>query len=315
MAIRFLGLEKTDVGTPFPQKLHPRLYELLVDCHKTSQVFCDSIEMALGSKKLYLNVVTSPRENKRGAILVLQDKSIQSKVLQMRQNFIANASHELKTPIAIIYGFGELLQENQDLPKKTVQEIIDKIVRNCNRMTKIIKNLLTLADIENLPLSRITQCDVSELIKSCTNTLQTLYPEARVLLIYNENDALQIACDSDLIEVALSNLLDNAAKYSKAIPEISIVIEKIPSYVKIQVRDQGIGIPQHDLEHIFQRFYTVNKIESKKKGGSGLGLSIVETIVEKHFGKVYAESELGVGTTFTMLIADNIEQRQAGYVS
>ena len=311
MAIDFLGLTKNDIDLPFPQSLHPRLHELLFDCYKNSKLLFDTVEITNGSKKLSLNVICSPREYKRGVILVLQDKSLQSKMLQMRQNFIANASHELKTPITIIKGFAELLKENPDLPTEKILDCLDKIVRNCNRMTKIISNLLTLADIENLPLSRIGPCNIIKLIKDSTNTIQTIYPESNVSFTFNEQERLEIACDADLIEVAVSNLLDNAAKYSKSAPDISICVEKIPSYIKIQVKDRGIGIPQHDLEYIFQRFYTVNKIESKKKGGSGLGLSIVETIMEKHFGKVYAESELGFGSTFTMLIADDIEQRKS----
>ncbi len=316
MAISFLGLDKSPAGQFFPKTAHPKLFELLERCRSSSQVVNDAIEISLYDKKCYLNVVASPRasraypkERHRGVILILQDKSIHYKILQMRQNFIANASHELKTPITIIRGFAEMLEDNPDLPKETIADIVNKIVKNCHRMTKIIRNLLTLADIENLPSSRLATCDLLDLTKTCKNTLLSLYPHVHVSMNYEVDRRYDLFADSDLLEVAIMNLLDNAAKYSKQDPEIAISIEKIPSYIQLRISDNGIGIPKQDLENVFQRFYRVNKTESKKHGGSGLGLSIVETIVEKHFGKVYAESVLGQGSTFTVLIADDVEKR------
>jgi signal transduction histidine kinase len=98
--------------------------------------------------------------------------------------------------------------------------------------------------------------------------------------------------------------MDNAAKYTHQAPKISLFLERINGYIQIKIQDNGVGIPRSDIEHIFQRFYRVNKTQSKKLGGSGLGLSIVETIVEKHFGTITVESEVGKGSTFTIKIKD-----------
>lgn len=322
MALGFLGLDRSIIGKPFPAHLHPISYELLTSCHKEKQFFNASCEIIKDNKKLHLNMVSSPRENATeangGAILVLQDKSIHYKILEMRKDFIANASHELKTPITIIRGFAETLQDNPDLDKEIVRDITEKLVRNSHRMTKIIKNLLTLADIENLPHFRLQRTSLIELSESCIHTLLATHPKANVTICKLGNalpdETFTVDADPELLEVALMNLLDNAAKYSKDIPQITISLEKYSDtgQTKLSVKDSGIGIPEIDLEHIFQRFYTVNKLESKKKGGSGLGLSIVETIVEKHLGKVYVESVPGEGSTFTMLIPNDLGVRLRG---
>ncbi|MBS0654276.1 MAG: ATP-binding protein [Verrucomicrobia bacterium] len=229
--------------------------------------------------------------------------------IESLKEFVANASHELKTPLTIIRGFAETLKENPDLQKETVAEIVDKIVKNCNRMTTTVHNLLTLADIENLPCSRVLPCNLTTLAAVCRNNLQSLYPEVKLVIDYVEEYDFEIAADSELLEVAIMNLIDNAAKYSLKQPTIWLHFERVPGFIKVVIKDNGIGIPEKDLGLIFQRFYTVNKIESKKKGGSGLGLSIVKTIVEKHFGTISVESVVGEGSTFTMLIADDIDTR------
>lgn len=226
--------------------------------------------------------------------------SMHYKIIDMKKEFIANASHELKTPITIIRGFAETLHDNPSLPQQTTLEITDKIVHSCERMTRIIRNLLTLADIENIPRSRAAPCDLVELARECRSTLMAVQPKATVEIVYNEALEFVIEADEALLEVALMNLLDNAAKYAKCDPVITIHLEQADTTVSLSVKDNGLGIPESDLERIFQRFYRVNKMYSKKIGGSGLGLSIVETIVEKHMGKVFVTSLLGEGSTFTM---------------
>lgn len=300
MALRLLGLDRNDLGKRFSPHLHPRYFELLSQCHQEGNLVTDALQVTHNDQTLFLNILVCPRENKRGAILVLQDKSIHYKILEMRKEFIANASHELKTPITIIRGFAEALHDNLSLPRETIVEITEKIVHSCERMTRIIKNLLTLADIENIPRSRIAPLDLVELACQCRSTLLAVHTLATVELVYDEASDFTIMADEALLEVALMNLLDNAAKYAKEFPKIEIIILQQEDFIKISVKDNGIGIPESDLERIFERFFRVNKMYSKKIGGSGLGLSIVETIVEKHGGKIYVESLLGQGSTFSL---------------
>jgi len=300
-ALQFLHLERSYIGTPFPSHIHPKCHSLLCKCIDEKKCLNGEVQVFHEGKSQHLNIVASPRVQQGGAILVLQDKSIHYKILEMRKEFIANASHELKTPITIIRGFAETLHDNPHLEPETIKEVTHKIVRNSHRMTKIIQNLLTLSDIEHLPQFRLQPCDLVALVKHIKQTLLNVYPDATIESIQNKEQII-VHADKDLLEVAIMNLVDNGAKYSKGIPHITVFLEEKDSSVTIQVRDKGIGIPKEDAPHIFNRFYTVNKMESKKLGGSGLGLSIVETIIEKHFGSISCSSQLGKGTIFTITL-------------
>jgi signal transduction histidine kinase len=307
MALNLLNLDKNAIGKPFPKELHSHSYELLARSIVEGKPINDEIQPTQVSKR-HLNIVAAPLEQKAGALLVIQDKSIQYRILEMRKEFIANASHELKTPITIIRGFAETLHDNPNLDVETLKTITEKIVKNSSRMTKIIKNLLTLADIEELPRFRLQTCDLKELSKQCVSTLSSIYPASRVEIECSGDD-LSVEADPELLEVALMNLLDNASKYSPSPSTIKLRIHKSPYAMHIAVEDQGIGIPEKDLENIFSRFYAVDKTQSKKLGGSGLGLSIVETIIQKHFGKISVASCVGSGSTFTIEIPHNISER------
>ena len=219
----------------------------------------------------------------------------------MGKDFVANASHELRTPITIIRGFAETLQDLPEISQEMLADITEKIVRNCQRMDTLVKNLLTLADIENIPETRFKPCNLSALIDNCIHLLLSIYPDAQIHIEKNREEIF-VSADSDLLELALMNLFDNAAKYSRPPAEISISLHQEGDEVKISISDRGIGIPEADLEHIFERFYTVNKAHSRRLGGAGLGLSIVKNIIDKHDGSITAESVLGKGTTFTIIL-------------
>lgn len=300
MSLKLLKFsQESVVGESFSSVEQPKCEELLKRCQQENVPLTDTLEIYNGSKKLFLDIVAAPKKDKEGAILVLQDKTAHYKIFEMRRDFIANASHELKTPITVIRGFAEVLHMNPHLPLESQQEITTKIVRNCVRMTALIKDLLTLADIENLPQSRLTHCNVEDVARRCMEMLHEVFPEAKVEIQKNQQ-SIELIADADLLELAIMNLIENAAKYSPKPAQITVNLNDTESEVVVQVRDQGMGIPLENQEHIFDRFYTVDQAHSKSMGGSGLGLSIVKTIIEKHNGTIVLESELGKGTTFTI---------------
>lgn len=302
-ALEFLGLDKEQlIGQHFSTTQQQKCLALLDACQHENKPLSDTLQMKRDGKKYFLDIVAAPTQEEGGAILVLQDKTSQFKLMEMRKDFVANASHELKTPITIIQGFAETLHDNPGLPAETCEDITAKIVRNCVRMTNIIKDLLTLTDVENIPESRLSECDLTELVEKCADMVRAVYPTAQIRVNQATKDNIFIVVDPDLIELALRNLIENAAKYSNPPAEITITLAKNDLDVRLTIADKGIGIPANDLEHIFERFYTVNKAHSRKMGGSGLGLSIVETIIAKHFGKIKVASEVGVGTTFTIIL-------------
>jgi two-component system phosphate regulon sensor histidine kinase PhoR len=277
-------------------------FDLLRSCTQKQAPLVDTMTVKLDGKKAYLEVTAAPKRDNGGAVLVLQDKTAHHKMTEMRRDFIANASHELKTPIMIIHGFAEALHDNPELPQDVHEEMTQKIMKNCQRMANVIKDLLTLADVENLPASRLSKCDLVQLTENCRYMVMEAFPEAQIRIERSGNQGCQVIADIHLLELAIMNLMENAAKYSEKPPRITVLLEDSRDFVRISVSDQGIGIPEADLEHIFDRFYTVNKAHSKKMGGSGLGLSIVQTIVEKHLGSISVRSTLGQGTTFTIVL-------------
>lgn len=278
-----------------------RATTLIKMAQEQGTVVTDSIAL---EDKVFLDLIVVPKTLKSGAIVVVQDKSSQRQVVEMGKEFIANASHELRTPITIIKGFAETLQDLKEISPSMLSEITEKIVRNCTRMDTLVKNLLTLADLENIPQSRFQQCDLVLLADNCLHHLQLLSPETETK-IEKTKDHIVIDADADLLELALMNLLENGIKYSKPPAHLTIHIEDKKKEVLLSVQDQGIGIPPEDVPQIFDRFYTVNKAHSRRLGGAGLGLSIVKTIVERHEGTLTVVSQLDKGTTFTMTLPKN----------
>lgn len=289
------------IGQHFSVTHQNKCQELLVACQEENIPLTDTMILSEGFKT-YLDIVAAPKRDNKGAILVLQDKTAHYRVLEMRKDFVANASHELKTPITIIRGFAETLHDNPELPQEMMIQILGKIVRNCDRMTNLIKDLLTLSDIENIPESRLEECNMVQIAENCRDMVLNVHPSASIRIEDLSKHGIHIVADPSLMELAIMNLIENAAKYSNPPAQITVTLEESGSWVKISVADQGIGIPAADVEHIFEKFFTVDKAHSRKMGGSGLGLSIVQTIIEKHFGQISVQSELGKGTTFTILL-------------
>ncbi len=267
--------------------------KLYFSCQEEKKASSKLITLKKGSK-IYINLLAIPK--KEGVILVLQDRTSDFRVLQMGKDFIANASHELRTPITVIRGFAETLQEHPELSEEMRQGIIKKIVTTSERLNVILKSLLTLNDVENASSSHFVECDLKILIKNCKALLTSLYKKVEFHL--NLSKDISIKGDAALLELALMNLLENGIKYSKKPAHIFLQAKKEQGKLSLSIKDQGIGIPKEDIAYIFERFYTVDKARSRKLGGLGLGLSIVKNVVEKHGGTIYVDSEENKGTLF-----------------
>lgn len=218
---------------------------------------------------------------------------------QLGRDFVANASHELRTPITIIKGFAETINDLPEISEGMLMDFTEKIMRSCERMEGLVKNLLTLADLDYLPKAKMQECDLVGLIESCSQTLLSVYPNIQIEALHNKEEII-VDGDPDLLELAVMNLLENAVKYSHQESKIVVTIEDLEGAVTLKIRDEGIGISKEDLESIFERFYTINKSHSRQMGGAGLGLSIVKTILSKHDANIDVSSLVGHGTTFTL---------------
>lgn len=304
IACKMLGISRRNaLGKPLKGDGEKINHELLQKCQtllsrsqQQGNILTDSL--AFGKeKKTYIDLVAAPKAHGMGAIIVIQDKTSHYRVLEMGKDFVANASHELRTPITIIKGYAETLHDMPELKPHQVMEITEKIGRNCLRMESLVNNLLRLANIENIADNRFQDTDLITVIENCRHTLLSLHPDAQVE-ISKSTDQINVRADSGLLELAFLNLLENAAKYSDPPAQIRIKIELEEEDAIVQITDKGRGIPAEDLPYIFERFYRVDKTHSRRLGGAGLGLSIVKTIITKHDGVISVASELGKGTTF-----------------
>jgi two-component system phosphate regulon sensor histidine kinase PhoR len=248
-------------------------------------------------EKIYLQLIAIPTGDGEGAVLLIQDRSNQQKILEMGKDFIANASHELKTPVTIIRGFAETLKDLPEVSEVMYESILEKIIRNCERMEGLVKNLLTISDLENGSKENMQECDLIQVVEESCNQCITAFPECKIEQFFNE-EAVYVWGDPYLLELALFNILKNAVRYSPKPADIKVTINAKETEVDIHIEDKGIGIPSQDIDRIFDRFFTVDKTHSRRLGGAGLGLSIVKVITQRHEGKISVTSKEQEGTTF-----------------
>ena len=244
-------------------------------------------------------------------LIILKDMTNHEKILHMGKEFVGNASHELRTPITIIKGFTEMLLESKEIEESIQQSILKKMSTSCNRMEHLVKHLLRITDLEHCDLDAKSSVDIHRIIEDVSYQVISIYPDVRIEHLRKEGE-MRAWIDSNLIELVLTNLFKNSVKYSRTEKVIEVKVDTVEEYVYICIQDRGIGIPEKDLEKIFDRFYTVNKAHCRKLGGAGLGLSIVRLIVEKHGGKIYATSELGLSTTMHLYLPKAKESKEVG---
>ena len=249
------------------------------------------------NEKIYLQLIAVPTGEGDGVILLIQDRSNQQKILEVGKDFIANASHELKTPVTIIRGFAETLKDLPEVSEAMYESILEKIIRNCERMEGLVKNLLTISDLENGSKENMDECDLIQAVEESCNQCITAFPDCKIEQFFNE-ERVYIWGDSYLLELAVFNLLKNAVRYSPKPADIKVTINAKETEVDVHIQDRGIGIPAQDIDRIFDRFFTVDKTHSRRLGGAGLGLSIVKVIMQRHEGKIWVTSKEGEGTTF-----------------
>jgi two-component system phosphate regulon sensor histidine kinase PhoR len=240
------------------------------------------------------------RAGEVSAILVLFDITRLKKLEKIRKDFVANASHELRTPLTSIKGFVEALQDGAIEEPSQTRQFLEIISRQAERMGKIIADMLLLSEIESEGFQlKLEEGSLNDLIREAVKPLQTQADSKNIALELNLQEPEKvIKADRDKISQVLSNLLDNAIKFTNSGGRVAITTEVHKNEIVIQIKDSGIGIPSTDLSRIFERFYTVDKSRSRELGGTGLGLSIVKHIVEAHGGKVWVESELNRGSVF-----------------
>lgn len=244
-------------------------------------------------------------DSKIGALIVLNDITRIKKLEVIRRDFVANVSHELKTPITSIKGFLETLKEGAISDPENAERFLDITIKHTDRLIAIIEDLLSLSRVErdsekgDISLEPVR---VSELFSSVNRAFQEKANVSGIKVEYDADDSLAVLGNVTLLEQAIGNLVDNALKYSPANSSVNVKAVPRGDKIVISVADQGSGIAKEHLGRIFERFYRVDKSRSRKEGGTGLGLSIVKHIVVAHNGTVSVTSSHGSGSVFTLII-------------
>ena len=254
-----------------------------------------------------LNFAAFTLENKiKGIVVVIHDVTKQEKLEQARRNFVADVSHELRTPITTIRSYSETLAETPDIDEDTRARFLNVISSEANRMTRIISDLLTLSELDNKhKYPKIYETiDIRKMVESVTERLSMAAQEKNQKLVYSPiNDVPVIDGDRDGLERVLINIINNALKYTPADGRIDVFTSRVYNDICVKVSDNGIGIPEENLPHIFDRFYRVDKARTRDTGGTGLGLAIAKQIIETSFGgKIMISSRLNEGTEVTITI-------------
>jgi two-component system phosphate regulon sensor histidine kinase PhoR len=235
-----------------------------------------------------------------GAVIVLHDITELRKLERVRRDFVANVSHELKTPLTAVQGFAEtLLAGAIDDPKNRVR-FLEIILDHSRRLARLTDDLLRLSkmDADRLDLE-VQRLGVPHFVESCVETAQRPAAEKDLRISVNLQERLpDIAADRRRLAEVLQNLLDNAIQYTLPGGQIMLSASRDAGEVKFTVSDTGIGIPQADQPRIFERFYRVDAARSREVGGTGLGLAIAKHLVEAHGGRIWVESEVGQGSQF-----------------
>lgn len=238
------------------------------------------------------------------AVFVFHDITELKKVERIRKDFVANVSHELKTPLTSIKGFVEALQDGAIKDPEQSVRFLSIISDRTDRMNKIISDLLQLSQIESKEFElKVEPFLFKESIDEAIHSLKRSADEkSQDIHVGLHSEDQKVLGDKYRINQALTNLLDNAIKYTPEKGNIKIQTLDKGDSVEIAVQDNGIGIPQKDLSRIFERFYTIDRARSRELGGTGLGLSIVRHIIQAHGGEVEVESEMGKGSRFSFAL-------------
>lgn len=261
------------------------------------------IENEQGIMSLFFIPYRDDLDMPAGIMVVIQDITEHVKLDNMRKEFVADVSHELKTPITSIKGYSETLLDG-DCDKETEKHFLHVIDDNADRMEKLVQDLLTLSKYDNnRATKKPVEFDLGELAKACKEKFDIeIKRKNQDVNCFVTADVPNVYADKDGIERVILNILSNSIKYTPDGGKIDIYVGYVHNDAYVKIKDTGIGIPKNDLERIYERFYRVDKARSRQLGGTGLGLSIAKEIIEKNNGSINIKSKVNEGTEVVIQI-------------
>ncbi|MCE5323788.1 PAS domain-containing protein [bacterium] len=307
MAERLLGVDLGSVKSKTIQEAirNAELQKFFEKAHISPAPVTDEIVFRPGT---FIQAMATPlldaNDKKIGVLVVLNDITQTRSLENMRKEFVANVSHELKTPITSIKGFVETLREGAIKDPDKAGDFLDIISRQSERLDAIIDDLLALSRIEQRIESKEIEMktgSIKDLILAAMVSLQPKANEQDVTVNFECDEDISVRMNAPLLEQAVTNLIDNAIKYSPG-GSVTIKTQKTDHEAAIRVIDTGVGIEPEHIPRLFERFYRVDKARSRKMGGTGLGLAIVKHIVQAHNGRTEVLSKPGSGSTFSIIL-------------
>lgn len=300
-ALEIFGKDRQDLGKGYDELIAPYNEEMTVErIRENTPLLVGSGNIVIAGSFYRVDYAPFMDERKEyaGLVLLMQDVTEQQKLENMRREFVANVSHELKTPLTSIKSYTETLLEGALENKPLALQFLSVIDSESDRMTRLVRNLLQLSNFDYEKVLWDKSChDVVALIQNAILKMEVTAKGKGMAMVF-ESDSIRLEgyFDHDRIEQVVLNVLSNAIKYGNRETAVNVHLEKASDEAVIRIKDRGIGIPEKDLERIFERFYRVDKARSRSMGGTGLGLSISKNIIEAHGGSIVINSRTGEGT-------------------
>ncbi len=306
-AIKILSNHHIDIASQYdalaeqlPQNLG---YDYIERTHENMRGM-EIVDLGNETYRVKFEPFSSEEGARIGLIIVFQDITESHRLENMRKDFVANVSHELKTPITSIKSYSETLMDGAIADQAMAHQFLEVINSEADRMNRIVRDLLLLSNFDaHRTHLNVKSYDWRELVKSVLQKMDVLIREKQHKIVYDEpTRPIVSSFDRDRIEQVVVNLLSNAVKYTPDGGQITLTLRTLEDNVYLSVVDSGVGISKKHLPHLFERFYRVDKGRSREMGGTGLGLSIAKEIVELHGGEIGVISKVGTGTTVFLTI-------------
>ncbi|MFM1789552.1 MAG: hypothetical protein RLZZ12_901 [Actinomycetota bacterium] len=254
----------------------------------------------IGEGRRNLHVTAAPIDDQGKILVFINDESEQQRVDAVRRDFVANVSHELKTPIGALMLLSEAVLGAKDNPEE-VQKFAQRMQSESKRLSELVKEIIDLSRLQSHdPLVASYEVDIEEVVKESINLSESAAEARDIEISLNEKSNGVVIGDRDQLIMAVHNLIENAINYSPEKTRVTVTISDAGELIEVTVADQGIGIPETEQERIFERFYRVDPARSRETGGTGLGLSIVKHVALNHGGEIAVWSKEGVGSTFAL---------------
>ncbi|ELR5022954.1 PAS domain S-box protein [Campylobacter upsaliensis] len=256
--------------------------------------------------ELVFSPIFSQKKKFKGMLIVLCDITELKRLQNLRKEFSANVTHELKTPLTSIMASSEMIK-NKLVADEDLPDFVDKIHLESKRLLDMINEILKISfldEVQTLPFHRV---NLKEVVERAYKRLELLANQHAIYFELDLEDAYILGID-ELLENLVFNLCDNGIKYSHKGGFVKVRLKKLSNFVELSIKDNGIGIPKEFQERVFERFFCVDKSRSKKIGGSGLGLSIVKSVLKLHKASIELKSELGKGSEFKMRFMQNLQK-------